>query len=124
MVRTVEAKIRFKDSGEEETVLFAEGENEIADMDGEVFFYVESIDDLAANVGKDTGEDFIVLSVATEEKLYFGYVRYEDGGTMCHAKGTLAEVMESEKRVEANSKVRVQGFKRNEVSREFFESHR
>lgn len=124
MVRTVEAKIRFKDSGEEETVLFAESENEIASIDGEVFFYVDSVDELVANVGKDTGEDFIVLYVATEEKLYFGYVRYEDGCTMCHAKGTLAEVMESEKRVEEASKVRVKEFKRNEVNREFFELHR
>lgn len=56
MIRTVEATIRFKDSGEEETVLFAEGENDIAAIDGKVVFYVESIDDLVTNVGKDTGE--------------------------------------------------------------------
>ena len=68
MVRTVEAVIRFKDSGEEGTVLFAEGDNEIAAIDGEVLFYVDSIDDLVANVGKDTGEDFVVLSVANERK--------------------------------------------------------
>lgn len=51
-------------------------------------------------------------------------IRSKDGGTMCHAKGTLAEAMESEKRVEEASKVRVQGLKRNEASRELFESHR
>lgn len=61
--------------------------------------------------------------VPAEPKLYFGYVKYADGSTMCHAKGTLAEVEASEKRVKATSKVRVRGFKRNEVSREFFEAH-
>ena len=61
--------------------------------------------------------------VPAEPKLYFGYVRYADGSTMCHAKGTLAEVKASEQRVKATSKVRVRGFKRNEVSREFFEAN-
>lgn len=61
--------------------------------------------------------------VPAEPKLYFGYVRYADGSTMCHAKGTLAEVKASEERIKATSKVRVRGFKRNEVSREFFEAH-
>lgn len=61
--------------------------------------------------------------VSAEPKLYFGYVRYADGSTMCHAKGTLAEVKASEERIKATSKVRVRGFKRNEVSREFFEAH-
>ena len=61
--------------------------------------------------------------VPAEPKLYFGYVKYADGSTMCHAKGTLAEVKASEERVKATSKVRVRGFKRNEVSREFFEAH-
>lgn len=61
--------------------------------------------------------------VPAEPKLYFGYVKYADGSTMCHAKGTLAEVRASEERVRATSKVRVRGFKRNEVSREFFEAH-
>lgn len=61
--------------------------------------------------------------VPAEPKLHFGYVRYADGSTMCHAKGTPAEVKESEERVKATSKVRVRGFKRNEVSREFFEAH-
>lgn len=58
-----------------------------------------------------------------ERKLFLGYVRFEDGSTMCHAKGTLAEVEASERRVKATSKVRVRGFKRYEVSREFFEAH-
>lgn len=61
--------------------------------------------------------------VPAEPKLYFGHVKYADGSTMCHAKGTLAEVRASEERVRATSKVRVRGFKRNEVSREFFEAH-
>ena len=61
--------------------------------------------------------------VPAEPRLYFGYVKYADGSTMCHAKGTLAEVRASEERVRATSKVRVRGFKRNEVSREFFEAH-
>lgn len=61
--------------------------------------------------------------VPAEPKLYFGYVKYADGSTICHAKGTLAEVKESEERISENSKVRVRGFKRNEVSREFFEAH-
>lgn len=61
--------------------------------------------------------------VPAEPKLYFGYVKYADGSTMCHAKGTLSEVMESERSVKATSKVRVRGFKRNEVSREFFEAN-
>lgn len=38
--------------------------------------------------------------VPAEPKLYFGYVKYADGSTMCHAKGTLAEVKASEERVE------------------------
>ena len=50
-----------------------------------------------------------------EPKLYFGYVKYADGSTMCHAKGTLAEVEASERRVKATSKVRVRGFKRKHV---------
>ena len=61
--------------------------------------------------------------VPAEPKLYFGYVRYADGSTMCYAKGTLAEVKASEERVKATSKVRVRGFKRNEVSRELFEAN-
>ena len=63
------------------------------------------------------------FSIGAEPKLYFGYVRYADGSMMCHAKGTLAEVKASEERIKATSKVRVRGFKRNEVSREFFEAH-
>lgn len=61
--------------------------------------------------------------VPAEPKLYFGYVKYADGSTMCHAKGTLDEVKKSERSVKATSKVRVRGFKRNEVSREFFEAN-
>ena len=61
--------------------------------------------------------------VPAEPKLYFGYVKYADGSTMCHAKGTMDEVRASEIIVKATSKVRVCGFKRNEVSREFFEAH-
>lgn len=61
--------------------------------------------------------------VPAEPKLYFGYVKYADGSTMCHAKGTLDEAKKSERSVKANSKVRVCGFKRDEVSREFFEAH-
>lgn len=61
--------------------------------------------------------------VPAEPKLYFGYVKCADGTTMCHAKGTLAEVVQSERRVIENSKVCVRGFKRNEVSREFFEAY-
>lgn len=34
--------------------------------------------------------------VPAEPKPYFGYVKYADGSTMCHAKGTLAEVKASE----------------------------
>lgn len=62
--------------------------------------------------------------VPAEQKLFFGYVKYADGSTMCHAKGTLAEVEASEERVREASKVRVRGFKRNEVSREQFEEYR
>lgn len=61
--------------------------------------------------------------VPAEQKLYFGYVKYADGSTMCHAKGTLAEVEESEKHIKETSKVRVRGFKRKEVSREQFEAY-
>lgn len=61
--------------------------------------------------------------VPAEPKLCFGYVGYADGGTMCRAKGTLAEVKVSEERIKAAGKMRVRGFERNEASREFFEAH-
>ena len=61
--------------------------------------------------------------VPAEPKLHFGHVRHADGSTVCRAKGTPAEAGASEKRVKATGKVRVRGFKRNEVSREFFEAH-
>lgn len=30
--------------------------------------------------------------VPAKQKLFFGYVKYADGSTMCHAKGTLSDV--------------------------------
>lgn len=62
-------------------------------------------------------------SGTAEPRLYLGYVRYADGGTMCHARGTLDEVRASEERVRAAGGARVRGFERNEVSREFLETH-
>lgn len=60
--------------------------------------------------------------VPAETKLYFGYVKYADGSTMCHAKGTLSVVEESEKLVRETSKIGVRGFIVREVSREFFDA--
>lgn len=103
-----------------------EGFVEAEDFDGKK--YIEDIDRRAWSrivYDRELTEQEIdqYELVPAEPKLYFGYVRYEDGSTMCHAKGTLAEVRASEERVKATSKVRVRGFKRNEVSREFFEAH-
>lgn len=99
---------------------------EAEDFDGKK--YIEDIDSRAWSrivYDRELTEQEIYQYelVPAEPKLYFGYVRYADGSTMCHAKGTLAEVRASEERIKATSKVRVRGFKRNEVSREFFEAH-
>lgn len=59
-----------------------------------------------------------------ERKLFLGYVRFEDGSTMCHAKGTLSDVEASERRVRETSKLGVRGFIVREVSREFFDANR
>lgn len=104
-----------------------EGFVEAEDFDGEK--YIEDIDRKAWSrivYDRELTEQEIEQYelVPAEPKLYFGYVKYADGSTMCHAKGTLAEVKASEERVKATSKVRVRGFKRNEVSREQFEEYR
>lgn len=104
-----------------------EGFVEAEDFDGKK--YIEDIDRKAWSrivYDRELTEQEIEQYelVPAEPKLYFGYVKYADGSTMCHAKGTLAEVKASEERVKATSKVRVRGFKRNEVSREQFEEYR
>lgn len=58
-----------------------------------------------------------------EQKLFLGYARFEDGKTLCHAKGTLSVVKESERLVRETSKIGVRGFIIREVSREFFEAY-
>lgn len=103
-----------------------EGLVEVEDFDGKK--YIEDIDRRAWSrivYDRELTEQEIEQYelVPAEPKLYFGYVGYADGSTMCHAKGTPAEVRASEERIKATSKVRVRGFKRNEVSREFFEAH-
>lgn len=104
-----------------------EGFVEAEDFDGKK--YIEDIDRKAWSrivYDRELTEQEIEQYdlVPAEQKLFFGYVKYADGSTMCHAKGTLDEVEASEERVREASKVRVRGFKRNEVSREQFEEYR
>ena len=63
-VTLMDAQIQWRDApGETLERTFAEEDTEGLDIDGDVFFSGYTHDELSAMVGRDTGEDFIVLSV-------------------------------------------------------------